>query len=216
MADKQRKKDLKGGRKVQVYNILYDIIEVIVSLIAGFTAGSAALIGWGLDSTVEVVSATTLWWRLHGELKGISEERVKYREKVTLYVIAFSFLVISMFITYDSASKLLTRGTADWSTLGVIILVISLVVNPILIRLKYSYGKKLDSKELIADAKDTFICLYQTIAVLGGLLAVRWLDWWWADPVAALLIIPYALKEGWGAFKEGKILTSQMVDQTRG
>lgn len=208
MTDKQRKKDLEGGRKVQVYNILYDIIEVVVSLIAGFTSGSAALIGWGLDSMVEVVSATTLWWRLHGELKGISDDRVRYREKMTLYVIACSFLIISIFITYDSASKLITHETADWSTLGVIILVISLVVNPILIRFKYSYGKKLDSKELIADAKDTFICLYQTVAVLGGLLAVRWLDWWWADPVAALLIVPYALKEGWSAFKGGRNINS--------
>lgn len=208
MKDKQRKKDLEGGRKVQVYNILYDIIEVVVSLIAGFTSGSAALIGWGLDSTVEVVSATTLWWRLHGELKGISDDRVRYREKMTLYVIACSFLIISIFITYDSVSKLITQETADWSSLGVIILVTSLVVNPILIRLKYKYGKKLDSKELIADAKDTFICLYQTVAVLGGLLAVRWLDWWWADPVAALLIVPYALKEGWSAFKEGKKIKS--------
>lgn len=81
---------------------------------------------------------------------------------------------------------------------------ISLVVNPILIWYKYRYGKKLDSKELIADSKDTFVCLYQTIAVLGGLLAVRYLNWWWADPVAAFLIVPYALKEGWEAFQNGR------------
>lgn len=78
------------------------------------------------------------------------------------------------------------------------------MVNPIIIWYETRYGKKLDNKELIADSKDTFVCLYQTIAVLGGLLAVRYLDWWWADPVAALLIVPYALKEGWGAFKNGR------------
>lgn len=88
MEDKQREENLKGGRKVQVLNVIYDVIEVVVSLTAGFTAGSAALIGWGLDSIVEVLSATTLWWRLHGELEGIGEERVKYREKVTLFVMA--------------------------------------------------------------------------------------------------------------------------------
>ncbi len=109
MEDKQRKENLKSGRKVQVYNVIYDVIEVIVSLIAGFTAGSAALIGWGLDSTVEVISASTLWWRLHGEIKGISEKRVKYREKVTLFVIASSFLIISIFITYDSTTNLSIR-----------------------------------------------------------------------------------------------------------
>ncbi|MEX2574137.1 MAG: cation transporter [Balneolaceae bacterium] len=204
MADQQRRNNLKTGRKIQVYNIIYDVIEVVVSLTAGFTSGSAALIGWGLDSTVEVISATTLWWRLHGELEGINEERVKRREKITLYVIASSFLIVSIFITYDSVSKLVIQETAEWSTLGLIILVVSLVVNPVLIWAKYKYGKKLDSQEFIADAKDTFVCLYQTVAVLGGLLAVRWLDWWWADPVAALLIVPYALKEGWQAFKGGK------------
>ncbi|MEK6480413.1 cation diffusion facilitator family transporter [Catalinimonas sp. 4WD22] len=202
--EKQREKYLKKARKVQVYNIIYDTIEVIVSLIAGFTSGSAALIGWGLDSVIEVVSASTLWWRLHGEIKDIKEQQVRKREKITFFVIASSFLLVSLFITYDSISKLLAQKTPSWSTTGVIILVISLVVNPILIWYKYRYGKKLDSKELIADSKDTFVCLYQTIAVLSGLLVVRYLDWWWADPVAAFLIVPYALKEGWEAFQNGR------------
>jgi cation diffusion facilitator family transporter len=200
----QRYRYLKKARKVQVYNIIYDTIEVVVSLFAGFTSGSAALIGWGLDSVIEVVSASTLWWRLHGEIEGIKENKLRKREKVTFYVIATSFLLVSSFITYDSISKLIAQKTPSWSTVGVVILVISLVINPILIWYKYKYGKKLDSKELIADSKDTFVCLYQTIAVLGGLLAVRYLNWWWADPVAAFLIVPYALKEGWEAYKNGR------------
>ena len=202
--EKERRKYLRKARKVQVYNVIYDTIEVVVSLIAGFSSGSAGLIGWGLDSVIEVVSAGTLWWRLNGEVKGISEKRVRKREKTTLYVIAISFLLVSAFITYDSISKLIAQNPPSWSTAGIVILVISLVVNPILIWYKYRYGKKLDSKELIADSKDTFVCLYQTIAVLGGLLAVRYLDWWWADPVAAFLIVPYALKEGWEAFQNGR------------
>jgi cation diffusion facilitator family transporter len=204
MADQERKSYLQKARKVQGYNIFYDAIEVAVSLTAGFTSGSAALIGWGLDSVIEVISASTLWWRLNGELKGISDKQVKKREKITLYVIAASFLVVSLFITYDSTTKLINKETPNWSTLGVVILLVSLVVNPILIWYKYKYGKKLESKELIADSKDTFVCLYQTIAVLGGLLAVRYLNWWWADPVAALLIVPYALKESWEAYSSAK------------
>lgn len=202
--ENERGKYLRKARKVQVYNVIYDTIEVVVSIIAGFSSGSAALIGWGLDSIIEVVSASTLWWRLNGEVKGISEKRVRKRERATLYVIAISFLLVSAFITYDSISKLIAQNPPSWSTAGIVILVISLVVNPILIWYKYRYGKKLDSKELIADSKDTFVCLYQTIAVLGGLLAVRYLDWWWADPVAAFLIVPYALKEGWEAFQNGR------------
>lgn len=207
MTAQQREKYLKKAEKVQGYNFVYDLLEVVVSLTAGFTAGSAALIGWGLDSVVEVISAATLWWRLKGELKGISEERVKKREKATLYVIAGSFLLVSLFIVYDAVTKFIHKEISDWSTLGVTILLVSLVVNPILIRYKYRYGKRLNSKELIADSKDTFVCLYQSIAVLSGLLAVHYLGWWWADPLAALLIVPYALKESREAFKNARKIT---------
>ena len=200
----KRKKNLKVARTLQIWNVIYDVIEVAVSLIAGFTANSSALIGWGLDSTIEVVSAGTLGWRLHGEIKGIDEEKVKRRQKITLNVIAVSFTLICIFISYDSITKLINQETANWSTLGLIILLVSLVVNPILIYFKRKYGKKLDSPALLADAKDTLICLYQTVVVLIGLLLVNWLGWWWADPVAALLIVPYAAKEGWEAYNKAK------------
>ena len=177
---------------------------MVVSLIAGITANSSALVGWALDSTIEVISAATLGWRLHGELKGIDEEKVKRRQKITLNVIAVSFTLICIFISYDSITKLINKETASWSTLGLVILLVSLVVNPILIYFKRKYGKKLESPALLADAKDTFICLYQTVVVLTGLLLVNWLEWWWADPVAALLIVPYAAKEGWEAFNKAK------------
>ena len=199
-----RKQNLKEARTLQIWNVIYDVIEVVVSLIAGFTANSSALIGWGLDSTIEVVSAGTIGWRLHGEIKGIDEEKVKRRQKITLNVIAVSFTLICIFISYDSITKLINKETASWSTLGLVILLVSLVVNPILIYFKRKYGKKLESPALLADAKDTFICLYQTVVVLTGLLLVNWLEWWWADPVAALLIVPYAAKEGWEAFNKAK------------
>ncbi|HIB47260.1 MAG: cation transporter [Flavobacteriales bacterium] len=199
-----RKNNLKQARTLQIWNVIYDVIEVVVSLIAGITANSSALVGWALDSTIEVISAATLGWRLHGELKGIDEEKVKRRQKITLNVIAVSFTLICIFISYDSITKLINKETASWSTLGLVILLVSLVVNPILIYFKRKYGKKLESPALLADAKDTFICLYQTVVVLTGLLLVNWLEWWWADPVAALLIVPYAAKEGWEAFNKAK------------
>ena len=199
-----RKNNLKQARTLQIWNVIYDVIEVVVSLIAGITANSSALVGWALDSTIEVISAATLGWRLHGELKGIDEEKVKRRQKITLNVIAVSFTLICIFISYDSITKLINKETASWSTLGLVILLVSLVVNPILIYFKRKYGKKLESPALMADAKDTFICLYQTVVVLTGLLLVNWLEWWWADPVAALLIVPYAAKEGWEAFNKAK------------
>ncbi|MCP9200613.1 cation transporter [Gramella sp. GC03-9] len=202
--EKSRKKDLKEARTLQIWNVIYDVTEVVISLIAGIMANSSALIGWALDSTIEVISATTLGWRLHGEIKGINEEKVKRRKKITLYVIAASFALVCLFISYDSITKLINRETASWSTLGLIILLVSLVANPILIYFKRKYGNKLDSPALLADAKDTFICLYQTVVVLAGLLLVKWLGLWWADPIAALLIVPYAAKEGWEAYSKAK------------
>ncbi len=202
--EQDRTQQLKKARRLQIVNVLYDIGEVVVSLIAGFASGSAALIGWGLDSVIEVISAATLGWRLHGEIEGIDEEKIKQRKKITLYVIAGSFALVCLFISYDSISKLINRESPDWSKLGISILLVSLVVNPTLIHYKRKYGKQLDSPELMADAKDTFVCLYQTIAVLAGLLLVRWLDWWWADPIAALLIVPYAAKEGWEAYGKAR------------
>jgi cation diffusion facilitator family transporter len=204
MKDQERKRYLKKAENLQIYNIFYDVVEVAVSLTAGIASGSSALIGWGLDSVVEVISASTLWWRLNGESRGASVNEIKKREKLTLYVIAASFALISAFITYDSITKLINQSAPSWSSVGIGVLVVSLIVNPILILYKYKYGKKLNNKELIADSKDTFICLYQTVAVLSGLLAVQYLDWWWADPVAALLIVPYALKEGWSIFKSAR------------
>ena len=202
--DKTRRNNLKQARTLQIWNVIYDVIEVVVSLIAGITANSSSLDRLALDSVIEVISAATLGWRLHGELKGIDEEKVKRRQKITLNVIAVSFTLICIFISYDSITKLITKETASWSTLGLIILLVSLVVNPILIYYKRKYGNKLDSPGLLADAKDTFICLYQTVVVLIGLLLVNWLGWWWADPVAALLIVPYAAKEGWEAYNKAK------------
>ena len=169
-----RKNNLKQARTLQIWNVIYDVIEVVVSLIAGITANSSALVGWALDSTIEVISAATLGWRLHGELKGIDEEKVKRRQKITLNVIAVSFTLICIFISYDSITKLINKETASWSTLGLVILLVSLVVNPILIYFKRKYGKKLESPALLADAKDTFICLYRiAIGQLVGVVVGR-------------------------------------------
>lgn len=200
----KRAEYLKEARTLQIWNVIYDAVEVIVALIAGITASSSALIGWALDSTIEVISAFTLGWRLHGEVEGIGENQIKRRQKITLYVIAVSFTLVCIFITYDSITKLISHETASWSTLGLIILLVSLVVNPILIYYKRNYGHKLDSPELLADAKDTFICLYQSVVVLIGLILLNWLGWWWADPIAALLIVPYAAKESWESFKKAR------------
>ena len=194
--DEGRRELLRRGRWVEIASLTYNAIEVGVSLVAGFIAGSSALIAFGLDSVVEGLSGGMLLWRLRGEEQGVGKAEVKRRKRRALYVLAFSFFALSAFILYDATSKLAAQETPETSIVGIALLFVSLVLNPFLAWGKYATGKKLGSEALVLDAKDTMICLYQTIVVLAGLGLNAALGWWWADPVAALAIIPYALWEG--------------------
>ncbi len=193
---------LRRGRWVEVASLAYNITEVGVSTTAGFLTGSSALISWGMDSAVESISAGTMIWRLHGEERGIGRRDVLRRKKIALGVISAAFVVAVAFILYEAASKLIRQETAGFSWWGVGILLVSLGVNPLLAWGKYRYGKKLDSPALKYDAVDTLICEYQTIVVLAGMGLSKWLGWWWADPVAALLIVPYVAWEGFEAGRD--------------
>ena len=200
--DKDRQRLLRRGRWVEVASLVYNLIEVGVSLTAGFLTGSAALISWGMDSAVESTSAGTMVWRLHGEEKGISDERIRWRKKVALTVLASAFTIAVCFILYEAISKFISQEMPDFNWWGIGILVLSLFVNPLLAWSKYRYGKKLDSPTLKYDAIDTMICEYQTVVALAGLGLAKWMGWWWADPVAALLIVPYVAWEGFEAAKD--------------
>ncbi|MBL4803339.1 MAG: cation transporter [Alphaproteobacteria bacterium] len=197
-----RKKLLKRGRWVETASLIYNICEVIVSVTAGLITGSSALISWGLDSTVEAGSAATMIWRLHGEETGISQKDLQRRKKIALSVISAAFWTVVAFILYEVYSKFQEQTAPEFSALGIGILVLSLIVNPFLAWGKYRYGKKLGAKSLKYDAKDTLICQYQTIVVLIGLGLVEMFGWWWADPVAALAIVPYVAWEGFNAGRD--------------
>ena len=204
--DDHRQRLLRRGRWVEVASLVYNLIEVGVSLTAGFLTGSAALISWGMDSAVESTSAATMVWRLHGEEKGISDERVRWRKKVALTVLASAFTIAVCFILYEAISGFISQEMPDFNWWGIGILVLSLVVNPFLAWAKYHYGKRLDSSTLKYDAIDTMICEYQTVVALAGLGLAKWMDWWWADPVAALLIVPYVAWEGFEAARDARNL----------
>ncbi|WP_153559284.1 cation diffusion facilitator family transporter [Roseimaritima sediminicola] len=192
---------IRKGRYVEVASLLYNIVEVVVSLAAGFATGSSALISWGVDSIVEGNSAAFMIWRLYGEEQGLGRRAVLKRKKVALGVLSAAFTFAVVFILYESISKLITGETASMSWWGIGILCVSLVVNPGLAWGKYHYGKLTDSPTLKYDAIDTMICEYQTIVVLIGIGLVQWQGWWWADPVAALFIVPYV---AWEAFESGR------------
>lgn len=201
MSSNHRTQLLRRGRGVEIASLVYNVIEVAVSLTAGFATGSSALVSWGVDSIVEGSSAAFMVWRLQGEAAGISQREVLKRKKTALGVLSAAFSIAVIFILYEATSKFISGETAGLSSWGIGILLVSLVCNPLLAWGKYRYGKLTDSPTLKYDAIDTMICEYQTIVVLLGIALVQWKGWWWADPVAALLIIPYV---AWEAFHAGR------------
>lgn len=204
MAEQQndREANLRRGIRVEIASVVYNILEVIVSVTAGFLTGSAALVSWGLDSTVEAASAGTLIWRLRAEEKAADRRTLLKRKKVALSVVAAAFWIVVAAILYEAVSAFVSQEAPGFNWWGISILIISLVVNPFLAWGKYRYGKRLDAPALRYDAKDTLICQYQTVVVLSGIALTQWLGWWWADPVAALLIVPYVAWEGYEATKD--------------
>ena len=193
---------LQRGIWTETASLIYNLTEVGVSLTAGFLTGSSALISWGVDSLVEAGAAGTLIWRLRGERDGIGPEAVAKRKRVSLGVLSAAFAIAVVFISFDAVGKLLTGGTPKFAWYGIAILVTSLVVNPLLAWAKYHYGKKLESPALKYDAIDTMICEYQTVVVLIGLGLTYAFGWTWADPAAALLIVPYVAWESFEAARD--------------
>lgn len=201
---------IRKGRYVEVTSLVYNIAEVAISLTAGFATGSSALISWGVDSIVEGNSAAFMVWRLYGEEKGISDREVRKRKKIALGVLSAAFTIAVLFILFEAISKFISQETASMSWWGIGILLISLFVNPALAWGKYHFGKLTDSPTLKYDAIDTMICEYQTVVVLIGIGLVQWKGWWWADPIAALLIVPYV---AWEAYESGRDAYRVDLDQ---
>ena len=206
----ERAKLIRRGRNVEIASLIYNITEVTISLTAGFMTGSSALISWGVDSIVEANSAAFMIWQLNGEAKGINERDKRKRKKIALGVLSGAFTIAVLFICYEAISKFISQETASMSWWGIGILLVSLVVNPMLAWGKCRYGKKTDSATLKYDAIDTMICEYQTIVVLIGVGLVQWQGWWWADPVAALLIVPYV---AWEAYESGRDAWQVQIDE---
>ena len=176
-------------RFLVAFTIAYNVIEAVVALTAGSIAGSAALLGFGLDSVIEVSSALAVAWQFAG---GDHEAR----EKVALRVIAFSFFGLAAFVTYDAGSSLITGHAAEHSSLGIGIAALSLLVMPVASLIQRRTGNELGSHSAVADSKQTLLCTYMSAALLLGVVANSVLGWWWADSTAALFIAALAVREG--------------------
>lgn len=174
--------------------ITYNVIEAVVALWAGNVADSSALIGFGLDSVIEVASAIALSWQFAAR----DPER---REQLTLRIIAISFFALAAFVTVDSVRSLTGGGEAQHSTLGIVIAALSLAIMPVLSWLQRRAGRELGSKTAVADSKQTLLCTYLSAVLLVGLVLNSTMGWWWADAGAALVIAAIAVREGINAWR---------------
>ncbi|NBE97740.1 cobalt transporter [Nonomuraea sp. KC401] len=174
--------------------IAYNVIEAVVAIAAGTIASSVALVGFGLDSIVEVASATAVAWQF-------SAADHEAREKTALRVIALSFFALAAYVTFDSVRALLGVGEAEHSTPGLILASLSLVIMPFLSYAQRRAGRELGSAAAVADSKQTLLCTYLSAVLLVGLALNSLFGWSWADPVAALVIAAVAVKEGREAWR---------------
>ncbi|MCE0508895.1 cation transporter [Microbacterium sp. KKR3/1] len=179
----------------------YNAVEAIIAITAGTVASSAALIGFGLDSTIEVLSAAAVAWQF-------TRRDPERWEKPTLRVIAVAFFALAAYVTVTSVTALVTAERPEHSTIGIILTAVSVAVMPFLSFAERRAGRELGSATAVADSKQTLICTYLSAAVLIGLVANSLLGWWWADSVAGLVIAAFAVREGIDAWKGDACATS--------
>ena len=194
----------KKALLLSYFTVGYNVLEGIVSIIAGSLAGSIALVGFGLDSFVESLSGGVMIWRFrkHGKMTEEEEERV---EAKAVRLIAYTFFILGSYILYESVKKLCFHEIPYPSLLGIIIAIVSIIVMPVLFYIKYRTGKSINSKSLMADSKQTLACAFLSVALLIGLGSNYLYGLWWADPVVGLIIVIFLIKEGYTALKEGKV-----------
>ena len=174
----------------------YNVVEAGVALWSGAAAGSIALVGFGLDSVIECVAALALLWRLTVAARGAAAERVEHAERRVLRIVGASFLLLATYVLAQSAWTLWTRSAPAESPVGIALAAVSLVVMPLVSWGKLRAADALGSAALRAEAKETLACAYLSLTLLVGLTANATAGWWWADPVAALAMVPWLVREG--------------------
>jgi divalent metal cation (Fe/Co/Zn/Cd) transporter len=183
----------RRGKQLEYFTIAWNSLEGLVALVAGALAGSISLVGFGIDSFIEVTSGGVLLWRMSVDADVQKRER---REKLSLRIVGICFLALAVYVGYESISDLVGRKSPEHSIPGIILACVSLVVMPLLSRAKKKVGNDLGSAAMHADAKQTDFCVYLSAILLLGLVLNAALGWWWADPVSALIMVPLIAKEG--------------------
>jgi divalent metal cation (Fe/Co/Zn/Cd) transporter len=190
-----READTRRGRRLEILTLGWNVVEAGVAITAGVAAGSIALIGFGADSVVESLSSVVLLWHLRWA------EADPGRERRALRLVGVCFLLLAAYVGFDAMVALVRREVPEASLVGIGLSALSLIVMPILARAKVRVAGRLDSAALAADARQTSLCAYLSAILLGGLALNAALGWWWADPAAALLMVPIILRDGMQALR---------------
>lgn len=186
---------LRAGRRLEWFTLGWNVIEGVVSVGAGAMAGSTALVGFGVDSFIESASGGVLLWRLQ------DHDDHHRREELALKLVGASFFLLAAYVAWEAAGALVLHEPPEASWPGIVIAALSLVVMPWLARRKRRVAGDLGSRALVADSRQTDLCAYLSAILLGGLLLNALLGWWWADPVAALVMAPIIANEGREAWR---------------
>jgi divalent metal cation (Fe/Co/Zn/Cd) transporter len=184
---------VRRGINLSYLTILYNTLEAIASLAAGILAGSVTLVGFGADSVIEVTSSLAAQWRLRSDAHEALREAAEHRTRI---IIGWCFAALAAYIVLDSLHSLWTREEPSRSLFGVVVLVLSVIVMPLLARAKHKVALDMGSRALTADATQTSLCAYLSAIALVGVGLNLFVGWWWADPVAALAMTPIILREG--------------------
>jgi divalent metal cation (Fe/Co/Zn/Cd) transporter len=174
----------------------YNVAEAVLALWSGLEAHSIALVGFGLDSVIECIAAGALLWRLSVETRGVEGAALERAERRVHRIVGFTFVFLALYVTAQAAWTLWQHAAPEESTLGIILAVASLVVMPLVSWGKLRAAREIGSAALRAEAKETLACSYLSFTLLLGLTANAALGWWWADPVAALVMVPWLIQEG--------------------
>jgi divalent metal cation (Fe/Co/Zn/Cd) transporter len=198
MDDAVRRSIALRGKRLEYFTIAWNTIEGIVAVVAGAIAGSISLVGFGMDSFIEVTSAGTLLWRMAVDADIGRRER---NERLSLRIVGGCFVALAIYIACGSLSDLTKKAAPDHSIPGIVLACVSLIVMPLLSRANRRIGAQLGSPAMNADAKQTDFCVYLSSILLVGLVANLTLGWWWADPVSGLVMVPIIAREGWQSLR---------------
>ena len=184
---------VRRGLRLNYATIAYNCIEAVVALISGFLAGSVALVSFGFDSVIEVTASGAGQWRLRSDVDPVRRARV---ERISHRIIGWSFVALALYVLIDSAETLWRREHPRPTVTGLVLLFLSVIVMPLLARLKKRVAIELGSRAMVAEAAQTSLCAYLSVIALAGVGLNAWLGWWWADPLAAIAMVPIIAREG--------------------